>query len=93
MLENLFTLDVFALDTWQWEAAEQIWRDFTDTEFQFFHRYTVDPARIELDKRVVRDMPGLDSDAEVTVERLRLLSVSEPSIHGSKKSELPPSDK
>lgn len=89
MLEELTTLDVRILDTWQLEAAEAIWRDFESLEFGSFHRCAVDPARIELDRRVVRDMLGLDQDAEMTIGRLRVLLASEPSIHGSKKPELP----
>jgi hypothetical protein len=89
MLESLPILNVSFLDTWQLEAAEAIWRDFANREFESFHRCAIDPARIELDKRVVREMLGMDSDAEDTVTRLRLLLASEPSIHGAKKPELP----
>lgn len=89
MLEDLPALDVRELDTWQLEAAEAIWRDLADREFESFHRCAVDPARIELDRRVVRDMLGLESDAEMTIRRLRLLLASEPSIHGDKSPELP----
>ncbi len=88
MLKGLPMLDVRALDTWQLEAAEAIWRDLGNREFDSFHRCAVDPARIELDRRVVRDMLGLDSQAEMTVGRLRVLLASEPSIHGSKQPEL-----
>jgi hypothetical protein len=49
-------------------------------------------VEVELDQRVVRDMLGLDSRAEATIERLRLLLASEPSIHGAKRAELPASD-
>jgi hypothetical protein len=58
-------------------------------EFESFHRCAVDPARSELDRRVVREMLGLDSAADDTVKHLRLLIASEPSICGSKKPELP----
>ncbi len=89
MLESLPILDVNVLDTWQLDAAEAIWRDFANREFESFHRCAIDPARIELDKRIVHEMLGLNSDAEDTVKRLRLLLASEPSIHGAKKPELP----
>ena len=89
MLEELPTLDVRVLDVWQLEAAEAIWRDLADREFESFHRCAVDPARIELDRRVVRDMLGLDGDAERTIRRLRQLLASEPSIHGGKSPVLP----
>ena len=90
MLRTMPTLDVRALDTWQLEVAEAIWRDFAGREFKSFHRCAVDPARIELDRRVVQDLLGLDDGAVATVERLRLLLASEPSIHGSKDPEMPP---
>ena len=38
---------------------------------------------------MVREMLGLDGEAEDVVKRLRLLLASEPSIHGAKKPELP----
>ena len=48
-----------------------------------------DPARIELDERLVRDMLGLDDAAVATLCRLRTLLATDPSIHGSKKPALP----
>jgi len=89
MLQDLTVLDVRVLDTWQLEAAEAIWRELANREFESFHRCAMDRARIELDSRVVRDMLGLDGDAEMTIGRLRVLLASEPSIHGSKPPELP----
>jgi hypothetical protein len=92
MLEALPILDVMSLDDWQMEAAEAIWRDFVDREFEAFYRCAIDPARIELDRRVVRDILGLDSEAEKTVKRLRVFLAVEPSIHGTKEPELPAGD-
>ena len=89
MLETLVTLDVRKLDAWQLEEAQAIWQDFRDRKFQSFHQCAVDPVRIELDKRIVRDMLGLGEDAVAAVARLRTLLASDPSIHGSKKPELP----
>ena len=89
MLETLTTLDVRKLEAWQLEEAQAIWRDFSDRKFQSFHRCAVDPARIELDERLVRDVLGLDEAALATVARLRTLLATDPSIHGSKKPELP----
>ena len=57
--------------------------------FHPFYRCAVDPARIEIDERVVRDLLGLGEDAVASVARLRTLLASEPSIHGSKQSEVP----
>ena len=89
MLETLTTLEVRELDSWQLEEAQAIWRDFHDRKFQSFHRCVVDPARIELDERVLRNLLGLGKDAVSTVTRLRTLLASDPSIQGSKKPELP----
>ena len=89
MLETLVTLDVRKLEPWQLDEAQQIWRDFSERKFLSFHRCAVDPSRIELDERIVRDLLGLGEDAVAAVARLRTLLASEPSIHGSKKPELP----
>jgi len=89
LLMELPVPDLRKLEPWQLEAAESIWRDLADREFKSFHCCAIDPARIELDRRVVREMLGLSSDAEETVKRLRFLLANEPSIHGGKKPELP----
>ena len=88
MLETLATLDMRNLESWQLDEAQAIWRDFSDRQFQPFYRCAVDPARIELDERIVRDVLGLGEDAVASVARLRLLLAVDPSIHGSKKPEL-----
>ena len=89
MLESLSTLDVQKLEAWQLEEAQGIWRDFRDRKFLSFHQCAVDPARIELDERIVRDLLGLGEDAVAAVTRLRSLLAADPSIHGSKKPALP----
>ena len=89
MLETLITLDVRKLEPWQLEEAQQIWRDLRNRKFLAFHQCAIDPARIELDERIVRDLLGLGEEAVAAVARLRTLLASEPSIHGSKKPELP----
>ena len=89
MLESLPTLDVRKLEHWQLDEARYIWRDFQDRTFQPFHACAVDPARIELDRRICRDLLGLGVDAVNAVARLRTLLATDPSIHGSKKPVLP----
>ena len=89
MLETLATLDVRKLATWQLEEAQAIWRDLKEREFQPFYKCAVDPARIELDQRLIRDMLGLNQKSVNAVSRLRTLLANDPSIHGSKKPELP----
>ena len=88
MLESLTTLDVRKLEAWQLDEAQAIWRDFRDRKFQPFYECAIDPVRIELDERIVRDMLGLDEGAATAVAKLRTLLASDPSIHGSKKPEL-----
>ena len=39
--------------------------------FQPFYRCAVDPARIEIDERVVRDLLGLGEDAVASVAKLK----------------------
>ena len=89
MLETLMTLDVRALQPWQLEEAQLLWRDFRGRGFESFHKCAVDENRIELDERLVRDVLGLGEDAVASVARLRTFLASEPSIHGSKPPELP----
>ena len=89
MLETLVTLDVRKLEPWQLNEAQAIWREFRDRKFQSFHQCAVDPVRIELDERVLRDLLGLGEDAVASVARLRALLAGDPSIHGSKKPALP----
>ena len=85
----LTTLDVRQLHPWQLQEAQVIWSEFRDLQFQSFHQCAVDPVRIALDERVVRDLLGLGEDAVASVARLRSLLASEPSIHGSKEPALP----
>ena len=87
-LESLIALDVRKLEAWQLDGAQAIWSDFKDRKFLPFYQCAVDPARIELDERVIRDLLGLGDDAVAAVARLRSLLASDPSIHGSKKPEV-----
>ena len=90
MLETLTSLDVRKLQPWQLDGAETIWSDFVYREFKPFHECPVDPVRVDLDERLVRDMLGLSEDAVYAVARIRALLASDPSIHGSKEPALPP---
>ena len=90
MLETMSTLDIRELHSWQLDAAQAIWRDFSDRKFESFHLCGVDPARVELDRRIVQDLLGLGEDAVAAVARLRELLASDPSVHGAKKPELAP---
>jgi hypothetical protein len=88
MLQTLAALDVRRLAPWQLDEAQAIWRDFRERRFQPFHCLAVDPARAELDQRVIGDLLGLGDDAQATAARLRSLLAREPSIHGSKNPEV-----
>ena len=89
MLESLLTLDVRELQEWQLDQAQAIWNDVSNLEFNSFHQCAVDPARIELDRRVVRDLLGLGDEVVAAVANLRLLLANDPSIHGAKEPVLP----
>ena len=65
-------------------------QDFRSRKFQPYYQCAVDPVRIEQDERIVRDLLGLRENAVASGARLRILLAGDPSIHGSKKPELPP---
>ena len=88
MLETLPTLDVRQLQPWQLDEAQAIYRDFQDRTFESFHRCAVDPARIELDHRIIKDLLALPDEARETLTRLRSLLATDPSIHGAKQPEI-----
>ena len=89
MLREMFTLDVRNLQEWQLAAAQAIWRDFQDKTFEPFHRCAVDANRIELDRRMMNDMIGLDGEAQEAMAQLRLALANDPSIRGDKDPALP----
>ena len=91
MLESLTTLDVRKLKAWQLDEVVAIWQDFRNRKFQAFHQCAVDPVRIALDERIVRDLLGLGEDVAASVAQLRSLLASDPSIHGSKLGFVSPS--
>ena len=89
MLETLRTLDVRRLQPWQLDEAQAIWLDFQERSFESFHRCAVDPARTELNQRIIADLLALPAEAQGTVARLRELLATDPSIHGGKEPALP----
>ena len=89
MLESMATLDIRKLEPWQLDEAQVIWQEFSSRKFMPFYQCATDPARVELDERIVKDLFGLGEDAIASVARLRTLLAGDPSIHGSKKAELP----
>ena len=89
MLETMTTLDIRRLEAWQLDEAQAVWQEFSSRNFMPFYQCANDPARVELDARIIKDLLGLGEDAVASVARLRMLLASDPSIHGSKKPELP----
>ena len=75
MLESMTTLDVRKLEAWQLDEAQAIWQEFSNRKFMPFYQCAVDPVRIQLDERIVKDLLGLDEDAVASVARLRILLV------------------
>ena len=88
MLETMTTLDIRKLEAWQLDEAQAIWQEFSNRKFMPFYQCTTDPARVELDERIVKDLLGLGEGAVASVARLRTLLAVDPSIRGSKKPEL-----
>ncbi len=86
--ETLPTLDVCHLQPWQLDEAQAIYRDFQHRTFESLHRCAVNPARIDLDQRVIADLLALPYDVQGTLERLRGLLASDPSIHDAKQPEV-----
>ena len=89
MLRAIPVLDVRQLQEWQLDAALAIWRDFQDKTFEPFHRCAIDANRIELDRRMMNDMIGLDGEAQEAMAQLRLALANDPSIRGDKEPALP----
>ena len=88
MLESMTTLDIRKLEAWQLDEAQVIWQKFSNRKFMPFYQCVTDPARVELDELIVKDLLGLGEDAVASVARLRTLLAVDPSIRGSKKPEL-----
>ncbi len=89
MLRTLPTLDASRLSDWQIDAAENMFRDFRDVQFEPFYRCDVDSNRVRLDERLVRDVLGCSTEAVEAVARIRSLIANEPSIYGNKQPALP----
>ena len=90
-LQDLPVLDVRQLKDWQLNAARRIWEDFTERAFKPLYMCAVDEARIELDLRFAVEVLGIadEQGADESLQRMRLLLASEPSVHGTKSPVLP----
>lgn len=90
-LQDLPVLDVLHLEDWQLNAARRIWEDFTERAFKPLYMCAVDEARIELDLRFATEVLGIadEQGAAESLQRMRVLLASDPSVHGTKMPVLP----
>ena len=90
-LQDLPVLDVRQVEDWQLNAARRIWEDFTERDFKPLYMCAVDEARIELDLRFATEVLGIadEQGAAESLQRVRVLLASDPSVHGTKSPVLP----
>ena len=82
--ETLPTLDLRALTDDQLAAAETIFNEFRQLVLEPAYLADADPNRALLDRRVIRDLLGLDHATYRAVRRLAAKWCAEPSVHGGK---------
>ena len=82
--ESLPVLDFRALTDDQLIMAELIFEEFRDKELKPAYLADADPNRALLDRLVVCDLLGFDSETYVGVRRLAAKWCAEPSVHGGK---------
>ena len=82
--ETLPTLDFRALTDDQLAAAETIFNEFRRLDLKPAYLADADPNRALLDRRVIRDLLGLDHATYRAVRRLAAKWCAEPSVHGGK---------
>ena len=80
------TLDVTALSPQQLAAAESIFDDMRSRKFLPANQAYEDPARKELDRRVLIEMIGMPESVLEPLDLLRLKWCWEPSVHGGKRT-------
>ena len=83
-LETLPCLDFRALTDEQLAAAEAIFNEFRDKDLQPAYLADADPNRALLDRRVLCDLLGFDSDVYLAVRRLAAKRRAEPSVRDGK---------
>ncbi len=85
-IRTMPTLDVTALSPEQLSAAESIFGDMRSRKFLPANQAYEDPARKELDRRVLIEMLGMPESVLEPLDLLRLKWCSEPSVHGGKRT-------
>ena len=91
-LPDLLALDLRALDPDAIGRLRDAFRAMQDKGLLEAHRAAEDPARQELDRRVLGDALGFD---DATLEEVRLIGrkwCAEPSVHGGKRPQAPPTE-
>ncbi len=82
--ESLSVLDLRALTDDQLVMAEMIFEEFRDKELKPAYLADADPNRALLDRRVICDLLGFDTEVYQAVRRLSAKWCAEPSVHGGK---------
>ena len=88
-IPNIPTLDVKTLSEDQLATAREVFNALKDWRFLPFDQIDEDPARAELDRRLLVDVLGLPEslvDDGGPIDLLRRKLAQEPQIHGGKKS-------
>ena len=85
-IRTMPTLDVTALSPEQLATAKSIFDDMRSRTFLPANQAYEDPARKELDRRVLIEMLGMPESVLEPLDLLRLKWCSEPSVHGGKRT-------
>ena len=88
-IPNIPTLDTRTLSAEQHAAAREAFYAMRDLRFLPFDQIDEDPARAELDRRLLIDVLGLPSslcEPDGPIDLLRRKLAAEPQIHGGKKT-------
>ncbi len=90
-IPNIPTLDTRALTAEQHAAARTVFEAMRDLRFLPFDQIDEDPARAELDRRLLVDVLGLPEslcEPDGPLELLRGKLAGEPQIHGGKRTRI-----
>ena len=83
--EALPILDLRALTDAQLAEAERVFDEFRDMDLMPAYLADADPNRALLDRRLTRDVLGMDERAYQAIRRLSAKWCAEPSVHGGKR--------